>query len=45
VLERLCDLPSEQLIEALQWELVAFHGKAEFPDDVSALVFDYTGPD
>jgi phosphoserine phosphatase RsbU/P len=45
ILERLADLPSEQLIEALQWELVAFHGKAEFPDDVSALIFDYTGPD
>jgi sigma-B regulation protein RsbU (phosphoserine phosphatase) len=45
ILERLADLPSEQLIEALQWELVAFHGKPEFPDDVSALIFDYTGPD
>ncbi|MGL4319507.1 MAG: PP2C family protein-serine/threonine phosphatase [Paracoccaceae bacterium] len=45
ILERLGDMPSEQLIEALQWELVAFHGKAEFPDDVSALIFDYTGPD
>jgi phosphoserine phosphatase RsbU/P len=45
ILERLADLPSEQLIEALQWELVAFHGKAEFPDDVSALIFDYHGPD
>lgn len=45
ILERLCDMPSEQLIEALQWELVAFHGKAEFPDDVSALIFDYEGPD
>lgn len=44
ILERLADMPSEQLIEALQWELVAFHGKPEFPDDVSALIFDYTGP-
>ena len=45
ILERLSDMPSDQLIEALQWELVAFHGKAEFPDDVSALIFDYTGSD
>ncbi|MFM2388883.1 MAG: hypothetical protein RLZZ437_438 [Pseudomonadota bacterium] len=45
ILERLADMPSEQLIEALQWELVAYHGKPEFPDDVSALIFDYAGPD
>lgn len=45
ILERLSDMPSEQLIEALQWELVSYHGKPEFPDDVSALIFDYTGPD
>jgi sigma-B regulation protein RsbU (phosphoserine phosphatase) len=44
LLERLQALPSDQLIEALQWELVTFHGKAEFPDDVSAIMFDYIGP-
>ncbi|MGL5012201.1 MAG: PP2C family protein-serine/threonine phosphatase, partial [Paracoccaceae bacterium] len=45
LLERLADLSSAQLIEALQWELVAHHGNAEFPDDVSALIFDYVGVD
>jgi phosphoserine phosphatase RsbU/P len=44
LLTRLQGLPSDQLIEALQWELVTFHGKAEFPDDVSAIIFDYSGP-
>jgi phosphoserine phosphatase RsbU/P len=44
LLARLQTLPSDQLIEALQWELVTFHGKAEFPDDVSAIIFDYSGP-
>lgn len=43
ILERLADMRSDQLIEALQWELVAFHGMPDFPDDVSALIFDYTG--
>ncbi len=43
ILQRLHDLPSDQLIEALQWEMVAFHGGADFPDDVSAIVFDYAG--
>jgi len=32
------------LLEALIWRLADFHGSAEFPDDVSGLVFDYTGP-
>jgi phosphoserine phosphatase RsbU/P len=44
LLARLRALPSDQLIEALQWELVTFHGNGDFPDDVSAIVFDYTGP-
>ncbi|MCU0801736.1 MAG: SpoIIE family protein phosphatase [Rhodobacteraceae bacterium] len=44
ILHRLGEMTSPQLIEALQWELVSHHGKAEFPDDVSALILDYYGP-
>jgi phosphoserine phosphatase RsbU/P len=45
LLDQLRDLPSDQLFEALQWELVNHHGQADFPDDVSAIIFDYTGFD
>ena len=45
ILSNLHDLPSDQLFEALQWELVAHHGQSDFPDDVSAIIFDYTGLD
>lgn len=37
-------LPSTDLLEALVWDLAAHAGGQEFPDDVSALVFDYRGP-
>lgn len=37
-------LPSADLLEALVWDLAAHSGEEEFPDDVSALVFDYRGP-
>jgi sigma-B regulation protein RsbU (phosphoserine phosphatase) len=36
-------LPSADLLEALVWDLSAFTGGAEFPDDISALIFDYRG--
>ena len=36
-------LPSADLLEALVWDLSAHLGSTEFPDDVSALVFDFRG--
>lgn len=36
-------LPSPELLEALVWDLSAHHGSADFPDDVSGIVFDYHG--
>ena len=35
---------SADLLEALVWDLAQHAGGAEFPDDVSALIFDYRGP-
>ena len=37
-------LPSTNLLEALTWDLSAFSGGRDFPDDVSGVLFDYTGP-
>lgn len=37
-------LPSADLLEALVWDLSKHSGGLEFPDDVSALIFDYRGP-
>ncbi|TXI06331.1 MAG: fused response regulator/phosphatase [Pseudorhodobacter sp.] len=37
-------LPSADLLEALVWDLSHHAGGTDFPDDVSALVFDYRGP-
>lgn len=37
-------LQSETLMDALVWDLAAYKGSEDFPDDVSALVFDYRGP-
>jgi phosphoserine phosphatase RsbU/P len=36
-------LDSAALLELLPWELAAFSGTEEFPDDVSGICFDYTG--
>jgi sigma-B regulation protein RsbU (phosphoserine phosphatase) len=36
-------LPSADLLEALVWDLSKHAGGHEFPDDVSALIFDYLG--
>jgi sigma-B regulation protein RsbU (phosphoserine phosphatase) len=36
-------LPSADLLEALVWDLSKHLGGLDFPDDVSALVFDYRG--
>lgn len=37
-------LPSPQLLETLVWRLHARLGGSDFPDDVSALCFDFLGP-
>lgn len=37
-------LSSPDLLEALLWDLNAFAGGRDFPDDVSGLIFDYRGP-
>ncbi len=43
LLRRNYALDSPALLEALVWDLVAFAGREEFPDDVSGLLFDYRG--
>lgn len=37
-------LTGNALLEAMIWALSGHAGEADFPDDVSALVFDYSGP-
>lgn len=37
-------LNSTDLLEALIWDLAAYSGTDEFPDDVSGVIFDYLGP-
>lgn len=44
LLQANADLPSADLLEALVWDLNRHSGGADFPDDVSALIFDYRGP-
>ncbi|NNE52232.1 MAG: SpoIIE family protein phosphatase [Sulfitobacter sp.] len=44
IIVRLRDIRDTAFLEALIWELARFAGSEEFPDDVSALVFDYKGP-
>lgn len=44
LLSRLAILPGDRLLEAMIWELAAYAGSDQFPDDVSALVVDYRGP-
>jgi sigma-B regulation protein RsbU (phosphoserine phosphatase) len=43
ILDRSRALPSPALLEALVWDLSAYAGTTLFPDDVSALLFDYLG--
>ena len=37
-------LRSQDLLEALLWDLNTYAGGIVFPDDVSGLIFDYLGP-
>ncbi len=43
LLAKNAELSSPELLEALIWDLVNYAGRDEFPDDVSGLIFDYTG--
>lgn len=44
IMKRLADVQGTALFEALVWELAAFAGTEEFPDDVSGITFEYSGP-
>ena len=37
-------MPSPELLEAIVWDLSNHAGAGDFPDDVSALIFDYHPP-
>lgn len=41
---KLKDMRGTALLEAMVWELADYAGTEDFPDDVSGLVFEYTGP-
>ena len=43
IMGRLSNLHDTALLEALIWELGRFAGTDEFPDDVSGLLFEYSG--
>ena len=43
LLSRSISLPSSELLEALIWDLSAYAGGKDFPDDVSGVMFDFTG--
>lgn len=45
LLTRSRGLSSPELLESLVWDLASHAGAGDFPDDVSALVFDYRKPD
>jgi phosphoserine phosphatase RsbU/P len=36
-------LDSTDLLEALIWDLNSFAGGRDLPDDISGLIFDYSG--
>ncbi len=42
-LERSAGLPGSSVLEALVWDLTAHSGTDSFPDDVSAVLFEYLG--
>ncbi|MES2144264.1 MAG: SpoIIE family protein phosphatase [Pseudomonadota bacterium] len=43
LLRRNAGMDSPALLESIPWELAAFSGLDEFPDDVSGVIFDYLG--
>ncbi len=44
IMQQLSEVRGNPLLEALMWELSSFAGTDDFPDDVSAILFDYSGP-
>lgn len=44
MLQRSAHLTGPNLLEALIWDLSAYSGGKDFPDDVSGILFEYTGP-
>jgi sigma-B regulation protein RsbU (phosphoserine phosphatase) len=44
MLRRGRDTRGQALLETLVWDLAAFHGSDQFPDDLSAVLFEYGGP-
>jgi sigma-B regulation protein RsbU (phosphoserine phosphatase) len=44
ILRNSAQLPSNELLEALLWDLAGHANGRDFPDDVSAVIFDYLGP-
>ncbi|EEB83297.1 response regulator [Roseobacter sp. GAI101] len=44
LLRGLHDVNGPPLLEAILWQLTEFAGDADFPDDVSGILFEYTGP-
>ncbi|WP_299735931.1 SpoIIE family protein phosphatase [uncultured Roseobacter sp.] len=45
ILAKLHDVAGPALFESLMWSLTEISGLSEFPDDVSGLLFEYTGMD
>lgn len=43
ILRRNAALASPALLEAMVWDLIDHAGTAEFPDDISGVLFDYRG--
>lgn len=44
ILDPLRDVTGQALFEALVWELSAYSGTNEFPDDISGILFEFDGP-
>jgi len=44
LLRRNAQVRGRALLETLVWDLNAHHGGSQFPDDVSAALFEYAGP-
>jgi len=44
LLARSRDTRGPALLETLVWDLAGFHGSDRFPDDLSAVLFEYGGP-
>lgn len=45
ILGPLLDVTGHALFENLVWELSCFSGTSEFPDDISGILFEFSGPD